>query len=324
MKRPAETATTLPDRLLGALLRSSAQGLRRLGPIRASNLGGAITRTLGPLLPVSRVAQDNLAAALPELDAAARRRIVRQVWDNLGRTIAEMPLLAQLGLSDQGPGWELIREPAMGAADMSRGAIYFAGHLANWELMMALTRYFHNDFGVLYRAPANPAVDAFVRGLRNDYGGPSMVHFRKGAIGARQTLGHLRAGKVLGLLADQKTNDGIAVPFFGRPAMTAPAVAALALKFRVPLIPAHARRLGPARFRVILEAPLALPDTGDRHRDILEVTTAVNQCLERWIRQEPGDWLWLHRRWPAVAKPGALSLAPAGARDRAPGFESRT
>jgi KDO2-lipid IV(A) lauroyltransferase len=283
MKRPPETPTALPDRLLGAALRGGAHLLRRLGPVRASNLGGAITRTIGPLLPVSRVAHQNLAAVMPELDRADRRRIVRQVWDNLGRTMAEMPVLAQIGPSDHGPGWELIREPGTAPADLAGGAIYFGGHLANWELLAALSRNVHHDFGVLYRAPANPAADTFVRGLRNEYGGASMVHFRKGAIGARQTLAHLRQGKVLGLVADQKTNDGIAVPFFGRPAMTAPAVAALALKFRMPLIPAHAVRLGPARFRVILETPLP---------------TAVNQCLERWIRQAPGDWLWLHRRWP--------------------------
>jgi KDO2-lipid IV(A) lauroyltransferase len=298
MKRPADHPTTWPDRLLGAVLRAVAGFLRWLGPTRASNLGGAITRSIGPLLPLSGVAERNLMAAMPELDAAARARIVRQVWDNLGRTMAEMPILPQIGLSESGPGWELIRAPGLLAADLSQGAIYFAGHLANWELMMALARNFHFDFGVLYRAPANPAVDEFVRNLRNAYGGETMVHFRKGAIGARLALSHLKHGHVLGLLADQKTNDGIAAPFFGRPAMTAPAVASLALKYRVPLIPAHARRLGPARFRVMLEAPLAFPDTGDRQRDIYELTCAVNLCLERWIREAPGDWLWLHRRWP--------------------------
>jgi KDO2-lipid IV(A) lauroyltransferase len=298
VKRPLEAPSGLGDRLLGFALRRVAALLRWLGPARASDLGGAITRTIGPALPLSLVAHRNLAAAMPELDTAARRRVVRQVWDNLGRTIAEMPVLPMIGPSEAGPGWELIREPGLLAADMSRGAIYFAGHLANWELMMALSRGHHDDFGALYRAPANPAVDQFVRGLRNAYGGPSLVHFRKGAIGARAALNHLRQGRVLGMLADQKMNDGIAVPFFGRPAMTAPAMASLALKFRVPLIPAHARRLGPARFRVILEAPLAFPDTGDRLRDIYELTLAVNQCVERWVREAPGDWLWLHRRWP--------------------------
>ena len=52
----------------------------------------------------------------------------------------------------------------------------------------------------------------------------------KGAVGARADHGALRRGTHLALLADQKMNDGIPVPFFGRPAMTAPALAVLALR----------------------------------------------------------------------------------------------
>jgi KDO2-lipid IV(A) lauroyltransferase len=69
-----------------ALVRRALWLLRRLGPVAASNAGGAVARAVGPLLPVSRVADANLRRALPELDSAARRRVIRGVWDNLGRT----------------------------------------------------------------------------------------------------------------------------------------------------------------------------------------------------------------------------------------------
>ena len=97
---------------------------------------------------------------------------------------------------------------------------------------------------------------------------------------------------------DQKMNDGIEARFFGRPAMTAPALAALALRLRCPVIPGFVERLGPARFRVTCEPPLALPDTGNRTVDIASLTQTVNDTLERWIRAKPESWLWLHRRWP--------------------------
>lgn len=122
--------------------------------------------------------------------------------------------------------------------------------------------------------------------------------FAKGAAGARAALGHLRQGGYLAMLVDQKLNDGIAVPFFGRPAMTTPALAGFALHFRCPLIGAHVRRLGPARLQVVVEPPLALPDSGDRAADIAALTLRVNQTLEGWIRAQPEAWLWLHRRWP--------------------------
>ena len=70
--------------------------LRRLGPVRASNLGGAVARAIGPLLPKSRVADINLRHAMPELDGPARRRVIRGVWENLGRTVAELPHVGSL------------------------------------------------------------------------------------------------------------------------------------------------------------------------------------------------------------------------------------
>ncbi len=101
-------------------------------------------------------------------------------------------------------------------------------------------------------------------------------------------------------------NDGISVPFFGHPAMTAPALAQFALRFNLPIIPIHLVRVAPARLRLIVDAPLQVPRTGNRTADTLAIMQAVNATLERWITADPGAWLWLHRRWP---KGGMNSLA---------------
>ena len=100
------------------------------------------------------------------------------------------------------------------------------------------------------------------------------------------------------MLVDQKMNEGIEARLFGHKAMTAASAAALALRFRCLLVPMHSVRIGPARFRVMLEKPLKLPDSGDQHADIAALTQAMNDCLERWIRDWPEGWLWLHRRFP--------------------------
>lgn len=80
--------------------------------------------------------------------------------------------------------------------------------------------------------------------------------------------------------------------------MTTTAVATFALRFQCPVIPIHVVRLGPARFSVICEPPMEIPDTGDSQTDIYTKTEAINATLERWIRKQPGAWLWLHRRCP--------------------------
>ena len=286
-------------RIEAAATRALLRLLRALGPARASNLGGAIFRTIGPLLPVSRVAHANLRAALPYLDQAARRRIVRGVWDNLGRTIGELPHLADLGPTDHGPGWELVGGHELNPLLATPGpAILFSGHIGNWEALPVAAAAAGVPFNSMYRTIENPALDALLLDLRRRAMRYDVQMFPKGAAGAMQAMRHLRAGGRLGMLMDQKMNDGIPARFFGRPAMTAPALAVLALRLRCPVIPGWVERTGPARFRVTCEPPLTLPGTGNRDADVAALTQTMNDTLERWIRAKPESWLWLHRRWP--------------------------
>jgi KDO2-lipid IV(A) lauroyltransferase len=293
-------------RLEAAAAAAGLRLLRALGPVAASNLGGAVARRIGPLLPVSRVADANLRMALPELDAAARRAVIVGVWDNLGRTVAELPHVGALRSTASGPGWELVGGEIL--ADLrARGGpvVLFSAHLGNWEVLPIAAASFGIALATFYRAPSNPRTDLMLRDLRQSASGLEARLFAKGGAGARGALAHLREGGFLGMLLDQKMNDGIAVPFFGRPAMTAPAAAAFALRFGCPLVPAHVERLGPARFRIVVEPPLTFPVGGDRTADIAAIMAAVNATLERWVRARPVEWLWLHRRWPRHETKGA-------------------
>ncbi len=283
-------------RVEAAVVRALFAGLSALGPRRASDLGGWVARALGPRLPVSRVAEVNLRLAFPDRDAAWRRATIRAMWDNLGRVAGELPCLPAL-----------MADPAavevLGTADveaMARAggpAILFSAHLGNWEVLIPAAARLGVPAAAVYRAIGNPLIDAAVAAIRRAATGADAVMLPKGAAGGRGALAHLRAGGVIAMLMDQKMNDGIAASLFGRTAMTAPALAHLALRFRCPVIPARAERLGPARLRIVVEQPLPLPESGDRHADIAALTQAVNDTLERWIRDRPAEWLWLHRRF---------------------------
>ena len=269
-----------------------ALALLRLLPVDwASALGGAAARALGPRLPVSEQARRNLRRALPALDAAAIERVVRAVWDNLGRVAAEYPHLRRLGARRV----ELIgAEHIARLRDDGKPGICFSGHIGNWELLPVVAARHGVALSNVYRAANNRHVDRLLRMLRTESG--DLIP--KGSAGARQMIAALSRGAHLAMLVDQKMNDGIAVPFFGRTAMTAPALAQLALRYDCPVLPARVERIGGAHFRVIVEPPLALPRSGDRQADTRALTEAVNRHLERWIAEQPGQWLWLHRRWP--------------------------
>lgn len=281
------------------MARTALRLLRALGPSAASNVCGAVARAIGPLLPVSRIADMNLRLAMPEQDQPARRAIVRGVWDSLGRTLGELPHLGALPETPgAAPGWTLDDAGQIAALVAKGGpAIFFSAHIGNWEMLPVAAAAHGMEFANFYRAADNKDVDDLITGLRRDATGMETKLFAKGASGARQALMHLRQGGFLGILVDQKMNDGVEARFFGRPTMTAPALAALALRLQCPVIPAHVQRTGPARFRVIVEPPIPLPDTGNKQVDVLALTQAVNDRLELWIRAAPGTWLWLHRRW---------------------------
>jgi KDO2-lipid IV(A) lauroyltransferase len=293
--------TGLLDQIEALLLNAALSLLRALGPVRASDLAGWLGRTIGPWLPVTRVADINLRRAMPELNADRRKEIIRGVYDNLARTVAELPHLASFERTKSGFGWEidgasdaLIRR----IAAQGGPGIYFTGHYGNWEMLGPLSLYYGTPVAVLYRAANNKPVDRIINDLRMQAMRGKSQLFPKGAVGARATIKHLSEGKFLGLLTDQKMNDGIAVEFFGRSAMTAPALAALALRYRCPVIPIRCIRIAPARLRILADPPLLLPDSGNRQADIFKLTLEMNQCLERWIREAPQNWFWLHRRWP--------------------------
>jgi KDO2-lipid IV(A) lauroyltransferase len=285
-----------------ALVRALFGMLRALPPASASTLAGLVARAIGPWLPVSRVADANLRAAMPALGVAARREVVRGVWENLGRTMGELPHLGALRETASGPGFEVQGgEHLRALADAGGPAMMASAHIGNWEMLPVICAAYGVRAASFYRAAANPLVDAAIMALRRramDQTGGAVPMFAKGASGGRAAAAHLARGGYLGLLMDQKLNDGIEARLFGLPAMTAPAAAAFALHFRCPLLTGHVERLGPARLRLVVGPPLPVPETGSRRGDILALTQSMNDEFERWIRARPESWLWLHRRWP--------------------------
>jgi KDO2-lipid IV(A) lauroyltransferase len=274
-------------------------GFFRILPLDvASALGGGLARLVGPRLGISRRAQRNLRRALPELDEAAAQRVIRGMWDNIGRVVAEYPHLPRFRVFDRPDGRvEVVGKEHFDALlDAGKSIIFISAHYGNWEVAGIAAAQRGLSLVQVYRAANNPYFDQLIADLRGS--GSSAEMLPKGIAGARGAITALRQGRHLGMLVDQKMNDGIAVPFFGRDAMTAPAAAQLALRFGAELLPAHVERLRGATFRMTLSPPIAIDRDADHHSETLAVMTRINQEIEGWIRQRPEMWMWLHRRWP--------------------------
>jgi len=292
----------------------SVIGFFRLFPLdTASAIGGWLGRNAFYRSRATARARANLTAAFPDLPSDAREEIIREMWNNLGRNIAEYAHLKELSIRGERPRIQLAGlENYERAAATGKGIICFSAHFANWEVMPIAATQIGVDGAAVYRPVNNPFVDRWLVRERQRSGPKEQI--AKGARGTRRVFTLLRACKPIFMLVDQKTNEGLAVPFFGRDAMTTPAPAALALKLGAVLVPISNERLDGARFRMTAHPMIEFAESGDHAHDVLALTTRINEKIERCVRYRPSQWLWIHRRWP---KPGESPRSRRGREARA-------
>jgi KDO2-lipid IV(A) lauroyltransferase len=259
-----------------------------LPPETASAMGGWFGRNIGPRLAASRKAHRNLALAFPHMNNEEQTKTLKDMWDNLGRIMAEYPHLDTLAKrSTEYVGTHHIRD----ALARNKGIVFVGGHLGNWE-MKSLGTHAHMglNMDISYRAPNNPWVDRLLGRMRS-LNGRVRAH-AKSSSGGRTMMETIKNGGTLAVLIDQKYNQGVEMPFFGHPAMTNTFFAKLAQKYDAAIIPMRSERLDGAKFRLTYYPPL---DVEGRHFE--DITQDVHTLLENWITERPAQWLWLHRRW---------------------------
>lgn len=262
---------------------------------KASAFAGWLIRNIGPLSGAHRTGHKNLAKAYPNNTRAQNTEILKGVWDNFGRDMGEYPHLAKIKIYED-PRFEIIgAEYIDQIRDDGKPAIIFGAHLASWEVAIMGMSQRGLRVTQMYRATNNPYVDKLVRRTQEGIGKEVL---NKGPNDARRILEILNQGEHLFLLVDQKMNRGMAIPFFGRDAMTAPAGARMAIRYNCPFLPVRVERLGGFRFRITYYPPLEVSNTGDLNDDLHETLCRMNGMIESWVRERPEQWLWIHNRWP--------------------------
>ncbi|MGD9638190.1 MAG: lysophospholipid acyltransferase family protein [Alphaproteobacteria bacterium] len=268
----------------------------KLMPISvASYCGSILLRVFGPLLKPNKTAKNNLKKAFPEKSDQEIKLILKKMWNNLGRSLGEFAHVPKIIKKGSGRIELIGIENVLSLKNDNKPGMFISAHLGNWETSIGACTSCDLLLHRIYRAANNPLVNKLVysSGRGENFG----ELLPKGSKGARRALELLKKGEHLGILLDQKMNDGIECLFFGRPAMTAPAPAQFALKYDCPIVMAKSERLDGANFRITLYPPFYAENTGNRQEDIKKVTQKMNDIIESWIREKPEDWLWVHNRW---------------------------
>jgi KDO2-lipid IV(A) lauroyltransferase len=245
-------------------------------------------------------ALENLAIAFPEKAPAERAAIALAMWENLGRVMAETMQLDRITADPS--RIVIVNEQMFGRYRNKLGAaVGVTLHMGNWELAAWPFTLAGNNPAAVYRSVKNPYVDRYLREIRRQlYPGGLLGKGRnreEGQTTARLIMDFVRQGGRLGLVCDLHDRNGLAVPFFGRPARSVIMPAIIARRVGARIWMARCLRVGgESRFRIELKE-LRVPRTANQAADVTWITTKMQAQFEAWVREAPEQWMWSNRRW---------------------------
>jgi len=275
---------------------------RIIGIDFASKLGSILAKIIGPMSKFDIRAQKNIKKIFPDLNIKEQKKIKRGMWNNLGRNIGELPFANKLNPYNSKIN-SLNNEPRFVIEGIqylenifrdNSGAIFFSAHIGNWEICPLIISGRGLNVTSIYRHANNPINEKIIQWLRKGIS----IYAPKGPTGAKTLFKVLRKKEFAAILADQKLNEGELINFLGHPAKTATAIAELSLKLSVPIIPIHVERIKGATFKYIIDKPIINLKKDYIHKEeLVYLLNKVNDEMEKWIRKNPEQWLWIHNRW---------------------------
>ncbi len=290
-------SVSLKHRLEYIAVVAAAAVVRRLPRQKALALGKALGRVSMKVLPSRyRLAKDNMIAALPELSAAEIETNIRKNFEHIGICGVEM-LRFDMFQSGAGVEEEIFHSEGMPfleeALALDRGVLLLSAHLGFWEVGSFALAEHDVQVDIVAKPLKNPLTERYFSELRKNFGA-EILSSRKGA---RRILQSLKSKHVVGILLDQHISPpgSVAVNFFGRPAFTTTAVANMAMKLQVPVVPVFCLRQPDNSYHTWAEPMLLL--SGEGEDAVVENTQYLTDIIETAIRKDVSQWFWMHKRW---------------------------
>jgi Kdo2-lipid IVA lauroyltransferase/acyltransferase len=245
----------------------------------------------------------NLRRSFPDMPEETRKRMARESMRHLFMLFVEVLFTTRLIRIDT---WakraelENFRETLGLMLTKHQGLIMLTGHYGNWEILGYILATLGFETTSIARPLDNPYVNEWLLGVRERRG--QRILAKKGA--TEEIPGILQSGGAVGFIADQNAGSkGIFVDFFGRKASTYKSIGLLAMEYQVPVIIGYARRIGQKFHYKIGTQDIIYPaDWKDRDDPLRYITQRYTSAIEAFVREDPGQYLWVHRRWKSRPK----------------------
>ncbi|HPT88701.1 MAG TPA: lysophospholipid acyltransferase family protein [Bacillota bacterium] len=242
----------------------------------------------------ARLTLENLLAA--GYDPNEAKRISVGVWEALGLVGAEFIyyIMGDVEALEKAVTWEGI-EHLEAALAKGKGAIIVSAHLGNWELLgAALTRKY--PVVAIAREQGNAEFDKIISEARKKVA--KMVPMRASL---KPLISALRHNELAYFIVDQR-GRGVHCEFMGRETRFYVGAATFALRTGAALIPARVIRVQPEQYRLVIDPAVEPVESGDFEADVKATTVRIMKVLEGQIRENPEQWLWMHKLWPSKIK----------------------
>ena len=263
-----------------------------LGVKLSSKLSGKIFENIGPFFRSTRIIDENIKRALPNISKESLDQIKISMWNNYGRVFAEYIFIknfryGNLAKNIEIDGKEILEE----IKEKKLQVVFISGHFSNFELMAMSLEKNNIKLATIYRPLNNIFLNVIMEKIRKKYICQNQI--KKGIGGLKNLVKYKKQNFSTALMIDQRVSEGILSNFFDKKALTTTIPAQLVKKYNIPVVPVFIERINDLKFKITINKPIFF----SKDISINSITDELNKILEKMIIKKPEHWIWSHNRW---------------------------
>jgi len=258
----------------------------------SSAIGGKLFQIVGPIFRSNKLIRENIKKALPQLNNEEIKKINKQMWNNYGRIFSEYMFLKNFRYNLNQSNITIHGQEILDEIKKSNTPVIFvSGHFSNFELMAMQIEKSGIKLAAIYRPLNNKFLNTIMERIRKKYICKEQI--KKGIGGVRDIVKFYKKNYSTALMIDQRVSEGIKVNFFKHKALTTTIPAQLVKKYKMPIVPVFIERFENIKFKITVQKPIYFLDDAS----IENITSKLNEVLEKMIISKPEQWIWSHNRW---------------------------
>ena len=263
-----------------------------LGVKLSSKLSGKIFENIGPFFRSTRIIDENIKRALPNISKENLDQIKISMWNNYGRVFAEYIFIknfryGNLAKNIEIDGKEILEE----IKEKKLQVVFISGHFSNFELMAMSLEKNNIKLATIYRPLNNIFLNIIMEKIRKKYICQNQI--KKGIGGLKNLVKYKKQNFSTALMIDQRVSEGILSNLFNKKALTTTIPAQLVKKYNIPIVPVFIERMNDLKFKITINKPIFF----SKDISINSITDELNKILEKMIIKKPEHWIWSHNRW---------------------------